>query len=411
MPYDAPGRADELPDELLSAWNEKIVEVSEGDPSLETRFFSIDIDALADPAIVSNISWPGDPLEPTFCAGMDNAKVQALSDWGTKGRHLLQNEYCEYAIVTRTDSGGKLRPKRVQITTELREYWMCLAIDDPERLREIASATLAREVTWAELYGGDPATMDPTERKVRFAIEVAGNGRDPALPDDVPAQPRGALNHENALFMTHPINGLDDLVFIVLFGARHFAVSTDGGFRKARLHEIFIDAGQPELACRHADPRAADGAYDAVREAKQIAFANPLGMYLRDFDLATFLSIDGDPVPASWIRWGRGDEHMRQRLEVGPGDDDDAFLDDILFSDDRGEEPLVGGHQIVAKMDVGPLIAAIDTAPATEDEFVRVAEAAQVDCAATPVCAAVLALQAEFEAANPAEPDPVPPEV
>ena len=412
MPYDAPGRADQLSDELLSLWNEKIAATHASllaDGKYRTRFFSIDIDGFEDPTIVTNVSWLGHPAEPGHCAEFDDATLRALSDWGFEGRHALQNEYCEWRVVQREDSTGKPRPKRVQITTELREYWMLLAVHDPERLRDVASATLGREVRWEELYGegADPAGLNERQRETRFAIAVAGNGGERALAErGVPAQPRGALNRENALFMTHPINGLDDLIYIVLFGARRFAVrEAEGGVREATDDEIFIDEDKAVLACRHADPRAARGAYDAVLENFRIAFANPLGMYLRE-EALRHLTFEGEPLPPSWIRFGRGEEGMRQRLEVGPDDADDAFLDDIASSEGQTSEPLTGGHQLISRIDIGPLIAAVETEPAREDELKVIAAADPVDCTATGICDDVRELKARFDAAHAPKPAP-----
>lgn len=407
MPYEPPGRADQLPDELLRIWNEKITANHDRLRRLRTRFFSVDIDSFENPTIVTNVSWLGNPAEPTHCVEFDHATLRKLSDWGFEGRHALQNEYCEYTVVQRPDATGKMRPKRVQITTELREYWLLLAVHDPDRLRDVASSTLGREVRWDELYGLDvnPAELDETQRETRFAREVAGHGLDETLIErGVPAQPIGALNRENALFMTHPINGLDDLIYIVLFGARHFAVRRpEGGFREATVDEIFIDEGAAVLACRHADPRAATGAYDAVREGFKVAFANPLGMYLREEEFR-HLSFEGRPLPASWIRFGRGKERMRQRLELGPSDDDDAFLDDIVSSDGQTSEPLTGGHQLVSKMDVGPFLAAVTTEPASEDEMKVIEEAQPVNCAATGICDTVRELKTRFDAAHAPKP-------
>jgi hypothetical protein len=395
--YDSPGHADDLPDELLDAWNEEIAAAHRTVGLPESRFFEIDGTKLADPDVIRGVSWPGDPLEPTKCPDVAML-VRQLSDWRFEGRHALQNEYCEYAVVHRNDASGKPRPKRVQVTTELREYWMCIAIRDPDRLRDIASEALRREVTFEELYGGDPDAMSPERRELAFATEVAGGAGVERLDDEgVPRQPSGALNRDNALFMTHRINGLDDMIFIVLFGARRFAVTTPDGFRDATADEIFTDAGAWELACRHADPAAAMGAYGAVRDAKQIAFLNPLGMYLRGFN-EDLLSIGGEPVPEEWIRWSRGAPDMHQRLELGPGDDDDAFLDDIVFSGGPRDEPLTGGHQLVQQIEVGPLIAAVDTEPAAEHEFHWVPEGERIDCEAAGVCEEARALKRRFEA-------------
>jgi hypothetical protein len=396
--YDSPGHADDLQDELLGAWNEQIAMALDGLPLPDSRFFEIDAGKLADPDVIRGISWPGDPLEPTKCPDVAPV-VRALSDWSFAGRHALQNEYCEYAVAHRNDASGRPRPKRVQVTTELREYWMCIAIRDPERLREIATDALGRDVEFGELYGADPSGMSPEQREVAFATEVAGSAGVERLENQgVPLQPSGALNRDNALFMTHRINGLDDMIFIVLFGARRFAVRTLDGFRDATADEIFSDARAKELACRHADPAAAMGAYGAVLDSKKIAFLNPLGMYLRGFN-EDLVSIDAGPVPGEWIRWSRGAAGMHQRLEFGPGDDDDAFLDEIVFSGGPRDEPLTGGHQLVSQIEVGPLIAAVDTDPAAEDEFHWVEEAERIDCEAAGVCEAARALKRRFEAA------------
>jgi hypothetical protein len=139
------------------------------------------------------------------------------------------------------------------------------------------------------------------------------------------------------------------------------------------------------------------GAYGAVRARKKVAFANPLGMYMRGLN-EQLLTLDGEPLPSEWIRWSRGEPGMRQRLELGPGDDDDAFLDEIVFSGGARDEPLTGGYQLVAQIEVGPLIAAADTTPAAEHEFHWVEDAPPVDCEAAGACDAARELKRRFEA-------------
>ena len=229
MAYDVPGRADELTEELVSKWNETIAAAYDSqDPSLKSRFFELDWEGLREANQTDAVKWPGDPAEPSFC--IDDEIAQLLSDWGKEGRHALHNEYCEYAVISMPDGTGRLRPKRVQVTTELREYWSCVAIRDPGRVRAMAAEVLVREPGWEELFGvADPHALSEAEREVAFGHTVAGHGNDPRLTQaGVPAQPNGRLNTDNALFMTHPINGLDDLLYIVLFGAKPYAVRADG---------------------------------------------------------------------------------------------------------------------------------------------------------------------------------------
>lgn len=404
MPYDAPGRADVLDPALVDAWNatiqsnhqEVLRELSNLGVS-ESRFFTLDPDELTEAKTVDVVHWPGDPLEPTFCVNRET--VRTLCDWGVRGRHVLQNEYCEYAVVGKADASGRIRPKRIQLTTELPEYWTCLATHDPDRLRAVATAILGEEPPWHELYGvSEPHGLSKDERRLEFAETLAGHGNHKDLKDaGVPRDPRGRLNTENALFMTYPINGLDDLIFIVLFGARRFAVRQgDGTFRRAEANDIFAGDLQ-ELVCRHADPTAALGAYDLVLDSRRLAFADPLGMYIRTFN-PDLLLFDGKPLPQAWVRWSRGDEGMRQRLELGPGDDDDAFLDQIVVN--VGEpEPLVGGYQLIKLLEVGPLIATAPTREANEDEFTLLEAGASVNCRETSICERVNDLKEEHDSA------------
>lgn len=405
MAYDVPGRADKVGEALRERWNEAILAVHDSltqppPPNifdLRTRFFEIDPAALTDPETTTVVKWAGDPLEPTFCT--DIATVRTLSDWGSRGRHALQNEYCEYAVTRVLDSEGRLRPKRVQVTTELREYWLTLATYSPTQLLTAATDVLDSAPTWRQLYGvDDPKPLTEDERRLRFAVTMAGHGGDPRLiKAGVPANPVGRLNTENAVFMTHPINGLDDLIFIVLFGARRFAVrKADGTFREAAPEDIFAD--RAELFCRHADPAAALAAYTQVLAGKAVGFANPLGMYLRPFALEPF-QFQGETIPEHWVRWRRGKEGMFQRLEFGPSDEDDAFLDEIEVAVGQDRQPLSGGHQLVRQLEVGPLVAVGPTAPANEADFVLVPEGQPIDCEATGICTMVRALKREHDEA------------
>jgi hypothetical protein len=397
MAYNAPGGADTLTSTLAERWNAEIQRAFNALlPDLDSRFFSLDPDTLRNP-VQASVKWFGDPAEPAFCLGP--AVARTLSDWGVRGRHALHNEYCEYRTVYRTDATGQSRPKRVQVTTELREYWVCVAAADPARLRAMATEILGVEPSWEDLYGRDPATLSEQERVLAFSRMVAGNGNDRALAQaGVPVQPVGPLNTENALFMTHPINGLDDLIYIVLFGAKPYARTTPGGREPATREQIFREFGVEHLACRHADPAAAMAAHAAAYEGRAVAFQNPLGMYILAFAQNVF-QFRGGPVPAEWIRWSRGQDGMHQRLVFGPGDEDDAFLDDITVSIGSSDEPVTGGFQVVQQMEVGPLVLAGEAGPVEEGEFVILNQSdAAIVCRDAGVCEAIRRLKAEHDA-------------
>ena len=151
--YDVPGRSDQLSSDLIKKWNEVIQYYYDDLKSnYGSRFFSLDPTSLPN-SVQGTISWFADPAEPKFCIGEEVA--QQLSDWGVRGRQELHNEYCEYRIIEKPDSNGRMRPKRVQVTTELREYWICIAMYDPNKLREMAKTIIGFEPTWKDLYGDD----------------------------------------------------------------------------------------------------------------------------------------------------------------------------------------------------------------------------------------------------------------
>lgn len=402
MGYASPGRADQLSDELVSRWNDQINSAYQAlEPSLGSRFFSLDPAAVSG-SITVQVGWFGDPAEPRFC--LDPQSAQQLSDWGIRGRHQLHNEYCEYAVVTATDTQGTVRPKRVQITTELPEYWLIVATWAPSTVRDMAEQVLGVQPAWHELYGPgvtDPDQLSPQQRKVGFATQVAGNVGDRQLQDaNVPELPIGALNTANALFMTHPINGLDDLLYIVLFGAQPYARRTPAGVEPASREEIFRDRGVEHLACRHADPAAAMAAAGAAFEGRTVAFADPLGMYLKSFTSEVF-TVDGLPIPAEWVRFSRGEPDRFQRLDFGPGDDDPRFLDDITIVLGASETPLTGGYQVVQQLEVGPFVLLGSESPVAEDEYVVVQGGQQpIRCNEAAVCRSIVALKAAYDQAH-----------
>lgn len=397
MPYDTPGRADKLSGELTDAWNDTIREHYDDLALYQTRFFSPDPASLGS-SDTSVIHWFADPAEPAFC--FDEEVARKLADWMQAGRNHIQNEYCEYAVIYGVDSRGRRRPKRVTCTTELREYWVMLAENDPQVLRATAASILGNEPSWQELYGvADPLALSPAERAIRFSIENAGHGKVKKFEEaGVPAFPTGTLNTRNALFMTNLINGLDDLLYIVMFGAKPYAQRVGADLRPATKEQIFRNFGVQHLACRHADPTAAMGAHENVFQGKGVAFANPLGMYIFSFTSDVFM-YEGGAVPEAWVRFGRGaGAGLYQRLEFGPGDEDDAFLDDIKVIIGEDEFQVTGGYQIVKQMEVGPRVAVARTGAVGPDEYeIIAANPAPIRCREADVCGTIRQLKEQYE--------------
>ena len=117
--YDPPGRADTISPRLLRRWDELVADNHRRLlPEYESPFFTLDPESLSGP-VRAHVKWFADPAEPAFC--IDREAAQRLSDWGVRGRHALHNEYCEYGAVMRPGPDGSPRPKRIVLTTELRE--------------------------------------------------------------------------------------------------------------------------------------------------------------------------------------------------------------------------------------------------------------------------------------------------
>ena len=398
MNYNPPGNADNLTPQLQQAWNREIqtqFDALQSDPKLQSRFLKAESSEIPDGDDVS-VAWFGDPAEPAFCFDEDVARK--LSDWGLRGRHELHNEYCEYHVTYAVDAAGKMRPKRVEFTTELREYWTTLAVESPDYIRELVRSVLGILPSFQDLYGvNNPAALSPLQRKIAFSTKVAGNGLDKELEDaGVPMQPTGPLNTEHALFMTHPINGLDDLIYIVLFGAKPYAQFVASGRVPASKEQIFKTFKVTPLACRHADPRAATAAHAVAYTGKEMAFSNPLGVYIASFTTDD-LRLNGGAVPASWTQFSRG----RQRLVFGPQDSEQLFLDDLVVIEGGAQWQLTGGYDLARRVEVGPMLRVARQGAVAENEYVILTESnAGIACSEAGVCKSIAKMKEDYDAGN-----------
>lgn len=400
--FESPGALNELDDSLLEIWNDLIdAEIARQFGSgFGSRFFKRnESDVQGGSAPVQAVRWGGAPAEPNFCLGREWARK--LSDWGVRGRHETHNEYCEYRTVFGVDDQGRMRPKRIEFTSELREYWVLLAQHDPDLLKNAARDVLGTTPTWNDLYGHpDPKSLNPQQRRILFGFNTAGSGYYPdMIAAGVPDQPNGSINRDNLLFMSHPINGLDDLIYVVLFGAKPYVVDEGGPTpRQAELQEIFKAFGVTHLACRNADPNAAFGAFDAVSDGKDVAFSKNLGMYIRPLNNNLFVH-DGNPIPEEWIRFSRGTDGMFQRLVFGPDDGDDVFLDEVSVRRGSSLEPITGGYQVAELIEVGPLVVVGTPKPLQDSdlEFVP-SDTAPISCKQADVCVRMGRLKDEYQA-------------
>ncbi len=376
-----------VPDEVVAAWHatqqDLLKELLDGDfhgDRTGARFLRPDPSDIARPVQVP-VFWSPVPRRALDCLG--RAGARELCDWtppestpypqygALRGGREFHTEYCEYTVVL----DGRGRPKRVEITTELRERWLCLARHVPELLLEEATETLrdgvsgGRRLQYRDLYGDlDPLReTDPSRRGAAFEAQVAGS--EVSSPRVVP---QGRVNRDHALFMCQPINGLDDAYFILLLAARRFARDTPGGVTMAPLPWLFLDnpyyraypddmAALPHLYGTHADPAVARAVQLAAWDNRAFS-VDPLAAVMpsEEFAVGRLVFPAGAPESASerWVRWSRpAGPGLYQRLVVGPGDDEPQTLADIEVLDPAGDsEPLTGGFQLLELLSVGVIL-------------------------------------------------------
>lgn len=351
MNYDAPAHADTLGPAISRAWNDALQRMHRG---AQQRFPSRHFVAAPEDSGGERESvralWTPEPLEASICVGPQDARL--LCDWGVRGRFLLHNEFAEYTVLEAPDQRLRLRPKRVEVTTELREFWMTVATDSPDGLRILCEETLGFTPSWRDLYRtDDPFAMTPAQRRIAFAREMAGHGGEHDLiAAGIGATPAGWLNRRHALFLTHPLNGADDLIETAVAAAQPFARRRADGATEPASHGQILRAraGAGRLGSRHrADDAIVSTIHRVVFAGARVGFANPPGITIAEID-RTALRHRGEPVPDSWFRLSRGAEGLPQRLVFGPDDSEAAFLDEVwVRTPDGRDEPLLGGYRLL----------------------------------------------------------------
>ena len=89
--------------------------------------------------------------------------------------------------------------------------------------------------------------------------------------------------------MTHPINGIDDLIYVVLFGAHAYCVGEGDARRRATGDDVFTRVRRASAWPATTPTRRSRWARTtSSSRAAQVAIADPLGMYIRRPNLELF---------------------------------------------------------------------------------------------------------------------------
>lgn len=309
----------------------------------KNRYLDLDPDPQA--TEVTGPDWSGLPVRVVSCVG-SRAEALRLLDWrrdtGDEGRRRLQEEYLEWRVVR--GAGGEIR--RVEMTTELPEYWRELAARNPEETLKLVAA-FAREPSApaVEVYG----VYDP------FASDATPDGRERAFAATMlpPAGHSPYNRGQRAICcMIQTTNTLRDLVRLTVGAAQPRAVRDEitGSLRCMTAAEAIPLVGAAVLG-RSSDPVLVERLERLAYEGRRTGFDDPLGIYIQGVEHTRLRQPDGTAVPPEWFRFSRGlgpeespDSRPRYQRLVFEVPDGEGCVSELV--DIATEQPLHSGGQV-----------------------------------------------------------------
>ena len=283
--------------------------------------------------------WTGFPVRVASCLGRARA-LEVLDE-----ERNLQEDYLEW----RTVRGSGRRIERVELTTELRDYWRVLAGYEPERTIELMGELTGCSVRPREVFGVDrPGELDPEQREAAFAVTCIDQ---PNPFND------GRLG---ICFMTHRSNDLQSL--LELAGAATFPSfvrdPVSRRLRPATAEETIPALDGCAVAGRTSDPVLVERLARLAYEGRLVSFDAPLGVYIDGVEHARLRAPDGSPVPREWFTTSRGlsavdapdGRARRQRMVLEVPRSEDFHVDDLV--DVATEQPILHGGQIAELVQV-----------------------------------------------------------
>jgi hypothetical protein len=238
--------------------------------------------------------WTAYPRRVSACLGASQAGL--LLDWrscdGDEGRRRLQEEYAEWRVFRAPDG----RIARFELTTELPDYWVWLAGENPTRTLELVGQFAGDdEVDVREVYGKlDPFndTASPAERAGAFAKEMLGQGGS-AYNNGVRA----------ICCMRQPSNTLGALMCLAVAAARPRLVRDPRTkeLRPGNAAEIVpLLKGAAEIG-RNSDPVIVEHLGRLASEARLIGFDGPPAVHVGGVQHDRLAGPDGAAIPEAWF--------------------------------------------------------------------------------------------------------------
>lgn len=302
----------------------------------------------------ATVDWDGIPIRVQTCL-KSRSKAMKLSDWttgkGDLGRSLCHEEYMEWRVVR--NPANKIT--RIEITTEVQEYWITLARHNPTKLLALVARFAGEQsVPVQDVYG----TVNPNLPGVTPAQREQGF-RSMMLPVNGP--PRSPYNNgQKAIcFLYQSVNALGAAVTLAAFAAFPLAaaVGTTGQTRPLTGAEAIALGKQQAVDCRNSDPTIVGALIGQAFNGKKIALDDPAGIYIMNVDAGRLRQPDNQtPVPPEWFNLQRGtpsaDGKQRfQRLVFEVPSDLPFVVGDLI--DSQTGENIEFGWQVAQLVKVG----------------------------------------------------------
>lgn len=380
-----PGNLNDLTGAGAQEWDEFVASLyEEAINASGTQHFVTQNSSMTQPP--ATVDWDGIPIRVQTCL-KSRSKAMRLSDWttgvGDRGRGICHEEYMEWRTVR--DPAGKI--VRVEITTEVQEYWIRMARHNPTKLLSLVGRFAGEQsVPFQQVYGNvnpNAPGVTPDDRERGFnsmMLPVAGN------------PPRSPYNNgQRAIcFLYQGVNSLGAAVFLAAFaGFPHAAaVGSTGQLRPLTGAEAIASTQQSAVDCRNSDPTIVGAVIGQAFNGKELALDDPAGLYITNVEADRLLRPDDQmPVPEEWFNLQRGtpsaDSKQRfQRLVFEVPADLPFVVGDLI--DSQTNETIDFGWQVAQLVKVGLYVRIGADVPGSSPTAVALNPVAK--CAEHPDC-------------------------